>query len=499
MKHLLALDAGTTSCRAIVFDETGAIRAMAQREIAQHFPEPGWVEHDADEIWSAQVSVAVEALSRAHIRPRDVAGIGITNQRETAIVWDRETGQPISRAIVWQDRRTAPMCDALREAGHESLVRERTGLLIDSYFSATKVAWMLEHVPGARERAEAGTLAFGTVDSWLVWKLTSGRVHLTDATNASRTMLYNIHTGEWDNDLLGIFGVSRSMLPEVRGSSEVYGEATTSLLGSGAIPIAGIAGDQQAALFGQRCYEAGQAKTTYGTGCFALQHTGRSPMPSRNRLLTTVAYRLGGETAYALEGSIFMGGAIVQWLRDGLGIIRSSDEMEGLARSVDDAGGVCLVPAFTGLGAPHWDAKAGGLLIGLTRGTTRAHVARAALEAIAHQVVDVLDAMCADSGLSMADMRVDGGATKNDLLMQMQADLLGVELARPEVVETTALGAAYLAGLAVGVWESPAQIAHTERKETRFQPRMSRDEAGAMRDRWRRALERSKGWNGGEG
>lgn len=481
-----------------MFDPDGTIVATAQKEIEQHFPRAGWVEHDAGEIWSAQVGVAAEAMGRAHVRPRDIAAVGITNQRETTVMWDRKTGRPIGRAIVWQDRRTAALCERLRADGHETMVRERTGLLIDSYFSATKVAWMLENIKGARQRAEAGELAFGTMDSWLVWKLTGGAKHVTDASNASRTMLFNIHTGDWDDELLKLFGVPRSLLPEVRASSEVYGETEPGLIGSPGVPIAGIAGDQQAALFGQLCLKPGQTKTTYGTGCFTLQNTGTKPVESKNRLLTTVAQRMGGETTYALEGSIFMGGATVQWLRDGLGIIGASDEMEGLAGSVPDTGGVCMVPAFTGLGAPHWDAEARGLIIGLTRGTTRAHIARAALEAIAHQVVDVLEAMRADSGLALEEMRVDGGAAKNDLLMQMQADLLGVRLVRPAVVETTALGAAYLAGLAVGLWKNTDELAAKQKVDRSFEPAMPKAQVAAARDQWRRGLERAKKWSTSE-
>ncbi len=494
MPYILAVDAGTTSCRAIIFDGSGVVKSLAQKEFEQHFPRPGWVEHDPDEIWTAQIGVITEAMSRAHLRPRDIAAMGITNQRETTIVWDRETARPIGNAIVWQDRRTTDACNQLRAEGAEALIQSRTGLVIDSYFSATKLAWMLDNIPGARERAEAGKLAFGTVDSWIVWKLTDGASHVTDATNASRTMLLNIHTGKWDDDLLRLFRIPASMLPEVRASSEVYAEATTGLLGAPSIPIGAIAGDQQAALFGQMCIEPGQTKTTYGTGCFTLQNTGDKPTASKNRLLTTIANRLGGRTTYALEGSVFMGGAIVQWLRDGLGIIGSSDEIGPLAASVPDNGGVTMVPAFTGLGAPHWDSDARGLIIGLTRGTTRAHIARAALEAIAHQVMDVIEAMRADSGLSLSEMRVDGGAAKGDLLMQIQADLLDVELVRPANVETTALGAAYLAGLAVGVWKSPSEIAATARIDRRFEPTMTREAASALREQWCRGLERSRGW-----
>jgi glycerol kinase len=470
--YLLALDEGTTSARAIVFDSDGAVIAVAQKEFRQHFPRAGWVEHDPLEIWSAQLDVASEALGRTQRPSRDLAAIGITNQRETTVVWDRASGQPVYNAVVWQDRRTAPLCDQLRAAGCEPMVQERAGLVLDAYFSASKVAWILDNVPGTRKRAEAGQLAFGTVDSWLIWQLTGGKKHVTDATNASRTMLFNIHTGAWDEELLQLFRIPASMLPEVRPSSASDGALTTRLLGPADVPVTGIAGDQQAALFGQLCLSPGQTKTTYGTGCFMLQSTGSSPMASRNRLLTTVAYRLGGQTAYALEGSVFIGGAVVQWLRDGLGFIQKSDEVATLAGSVRDSGGVCLVPAFAGLGAPHWDAHARGLIIGLTRGTTKAHIARAAIEAIAYQVADLLDAMRADSGLPLTEMRVDGGAARDNLLMQFQADLLGVPLIRPAVTETTALGAAYLAGLAVGVWQSPQEIAQQQRIDRRFEPQL---------------------------
>lgn len=492
MAYVLSLDSGTTSCRAVVYADDATVCAVAQREIEQHYPRPGWVEHDADEIWAAEAGVATEALSRAHVRPRDVAAIGITNQRETAVVWERATGRPIHRAIVWQDRRTAGRCDELRRAGAETLVRERTGLVLDSYFSATKIEWILDHVPGARRRAEAGELAFGTIDSWLVWRLSDGAAHITDATNASRTLLFNIHAGTWDDELLALFRVPRAVLPEVRPSSEVYAHAT--IAGGPGVPIAGIAGDQQAALFGQLCTAPGQTKTTYGTGCFTLQHTGEHAPTSAHRLLGTVALRAGGATTYALEGSIFMGGATVQWLRDGLGIIRSSDEVEALAASVPDAAGVVMVPAFTGLGAPHWDPSARAIIAGMTRGTTRAHIARAALEGIAHQVVDVLEAMQADSGLRLPEMRVDGAACRNDLLMQLQADLLGVRLVRPADVETTALGAAFLAGLGMGLWKDTAQLATQQRISRTFEPRLPGAEVGVMRERWRVALERARGW-----
>jgi glycerol kinase len=492
LPYILAVDEGTTSARAIVFDADGTPRAVAQKEIRQIYPQAGWVEQDPSEIWALQSGVAVEAPALIGLDSRDVAAIGITNQRETSIVWDRDSGEPVYNAIVWQDRRTASMCDWLRADGCEPMIQQRTGLLLDAYFSGTKIAWILDHVAGARERAEAGRLAFGTVDSWLVWKLTGGRAHVTDASNASRTMLFNIHTGRWDEDLLRLFRIPPGVLPEVRASSEAYGEATG--LGLSGLPVAGIAGDQQAALFGQMCITPGLTKNTYGTGCFMLQSTGERPVASRNRLLTTVAWKMGARTDYALEGSVFGGGAVVQWLRDGLGLIRSADEVEALAASVPDSGGVFLVPAFGGLGAPHWDQYARGALVGFTRGTTAAHVARAALEGIAFQIADLLDAMRADSGADVRELRVDGGAARNNLLMQFQADLLGVPVVRPAVTETTALGAAYLAGLAVGFWKSPEQIAGQWHVERRFEPRMARSRVAALRERWNRAVERAKNW-----
>jgi len=489
MKHILALDQGTTSSRAIIFDHAGSIIAVAQKEFPQIFPRPGWVEHDPGDIWSSQAGVAAEALTKANISAADVAAIGITNQRETTLVWDRSTGAPICNAIVWQDRRTAPMCDRLKARKLERVIRRKTGLVIDAYFSATKVQWILQNVKGARARAKVGKLAFGTVDSWLIWNLTGGKVHVTDASNASRTMLFDITKGEWDDELLKIFDVPRSMLPEVRSSSEVYGQTT--LLGA-PIPIAGIAGDQQAALFGQACVKPGMVKNTYGTGCFMLMNTGTKRIASKHNLLTTVAWRIGDRTEYALEGSIFIAGAVVQWLRDGLEFFRSSPEVEALAASVPDTGGVYLVPAFAGLGAPHWDAHARGTMVGLTRGTTKAHVARAALEGIALQVMDVLKAMEADSGIKLKELRVDGGASANDLLMQLQADLLKVPVVRPKVAETTALGAAYLAGLAVGYWKSQADIAKQWQTDKRFTAAMK----PAVRDRiakgWVRALSQAR-------
>ena len=493
MPFILALDQGTTSSRAIVFDHDGRVRASAQKEFAQLFPQPGWVEHDPQEIWASQVGVASEALGRAQVRPADVAAIGITNQRETTVVWDRDTGAPIANAIVWQDRRTAEFCERLKADGLSSTIQDKTGLLIDAYFSASKIHWLLEHVPGARARAEAGRLAFGTIDTWLLWKLTGHGAHLTDTSNASRTMLFNIHTMDWDEELLHLFNVPRSLLPEVRSSSEAFGHVSPAL-GIERIPIAGIAGDQQAALFGQMCLEPGMSKNTYGTGCFLLQNIGTTPTRSTQQLVTTVAWTLGGRTDYALEGSVFIGGAVVQWVRDGLGLVRTAPEIETLAGSVADNGGVYLVPAFAGLGAPHWDPYARGAIIGITRGTTAGHLARAALESIAYQVADLLDAMRADSNVPLAELRVDGGAATNDMLMQFQADLLGVPVVRPAVTETTALGAAYLAGLAVGYWSSPSEVAGQWRVERRFEPRMPRDQARGLRDRWTDAVERAKRW-----
>lgn len=491
MKNILALDQGTTSSRAMLFDRAGGIVAVAQKEFPQIFPKPGWVEHDPNDIWSTQAGVAAEVLQKAGLKAADVAAIGITNQRETAVVWDRATSQPICNAIVWQDRRTSAICDRLKARKLDRMIRKKTGLVIDAYFSATKVQWILENVRGARARAQAGELAFGTVDSWLIWNLTGGRVHVTDATNASRTMLYDIAKGDWDDELLAIFGVPRSMLPEVRSSSEIYGHTT--LLG-GSIPIAGIAGDQQAALFGQVCTKPGMVKNTYGTGCFMLMNTGTKPIASKNNLLTTVAWRIGNRTEYALEGSIFIAGAVVQWLRDGLEMIRSAPEVEALAASVPDTGGVYLVPAFAGLGAPHWDQYARGTIVGITRGTTRAHIARAALEGIALQVMDVLRAMEADSRIKLKELRVDGGASANDLLMQLQADLLNVPVVRPKVAETTALGAAYLAGLAVGYWKNQADIAQQWQVDRRFKPAMKSATRKHIAAGWVKALVRSKRW-----
>ena len=491
MKYILALDQGTTSSRAIIFDHAGSNKAVAQKEFPQIFPQPGWVEHNANDIWSAQAGVAAQALAQAALTPADIAAIGITNQRETTVVWDRKTGKPICNAIVWQDRRTAAVCDRLKARGLEKLIRKKTGLVLDAYFSGTKLQWILQHVPGARARANAGELAFGTVDSWLVWNLTGGKKHVTDASNASRTLLLNIKTGDWDDELLDIFGVPRSVLPEVRSSSEVYGQASHF---SPSIPIAGIAGDQQAALFGQVCNRPGMVKNTYGTGCFMLMNTGSKPIPSKNNLLTTIAWRIGDRTEYALEGSIFIAGAVVQWLRDGLGIIKSSAEVEALAAQVTDTGGVYLVPAFAGLGAPHWDQYARGVIAGITRGTKAAHIARAALEGIAYQVMDVLHAMEADAGLRLKELRVDGGACADNLLMQFQSDLLGVPVVRPKVSETTALGAAYLAGLAVGFWKDQTEIARQWQADRRFVPDMKPATRKQLCAGWTKALARAKAW-----
>ena len=480
MSFVLALDQGTTSSRAIVFDHKGGIRAVAQREFAQHFPQPGWVEHDPTEIWASQFGVLAEALAMAGVAPKDLAAIGITNQRETTVLWERASGRPI-----------AGICDALRSAGHAELIRRKTGLVIDAYFSGTKLKWLLDNVRGARERALRGELAFGTVDAWLVWHLTGGARHVTDASNASRTLLFDIHRGEWDDELLALLDVPRKVMPEVVASSGVCARAA---LQGTSVPIAGIAGDQQAALFGQACLTPGLAKNTYGTGCFLLLNTGRSAVESRSNLLSTVAWRRDGVTDYALEGSVFIGGAVVQWLRDGLKLIRSAAEVETLAASVPDNGGAYLVPAFAGLGAPHWDAYARGAMLGLTRGTTAAHVARAALESIAYQSAEVLAAMENDAGVKLAELRVDGGAAANNLLLQFQADLLGVPVVRPKVLETTALGAAYLAGRAVGYWRDDAEIAANWQIDRRFEPVMSRDRAAELMAGWNKAVERAKHW-----
>jgi len=491
MSFVLALDQGTTSSRAIVFDAEGSIRAVAQQEFRQGFPQPGWVEHDATEIWATQSGVMHEALAKAELQAHDIAALGITNQRETTVLWERASGRPVAPAIVWQDRRTAPMCDALRAAGRAPLIARKTGLVIDAYFSGTKLKWLLDHVPDARRRAERGELAFGTIDSWLVWNLTGGASHVTDASNASRTLLYDLHTGDWDDELCALFDVPRSVLPRIVASSGVCAEAT---IGGARVPIAGIAGDQQAALFGQACLTPGLAKNTYGTGCFLLLNTGDKPVASSNNLVTTVAWQRDDALTYALEGSVFMGGAVVQWLRDGLRMIRTAPEVEALAASVPDNGGVYLVPAFAGLGAPHWDPYARGAIFGLTRGATSGHVARAALESIALQSADVLRAMERDATIALAELRVDGGAAANDLLMQIQADVLGVPVARPRMLETTALGAAYLAGRAVGYWRSDDAIAANVHIDRRFEPSISRDQAGAMQAAWDKAVARAKAW-----
>ena len=490
--YVMALDQGTTSSRAIVFDRGGHIRSIAQHETTQHFPRPGWVEQDARELWATQIEAAEGALRAAAIDGSRIAAVGIANQRETTLVWDRRTGEPIANAIVWQDRRTAGACEDLRRAGVERLVSARTGLRPDPYFSATKIAWLLDHVGGARERAEAGELAFGTVDSWLAFRLTGGRLHVTDPTNASRTLLYDIHARAWDDELLDLFRVPRALLPEVRRSSEVYGEIDAPALRG--VPLAGIGGDQQAALLGQLCTGRGSVKTTYGTGCFALLHTGAAPQPSERGLLTTTACSTDGEPRYALEGSVFTGGAVVRWLRDGLGLIRTAEDVEPLAASVPDTGGVFLVPAFTGLGAPHWDPHARGAIVGLTLGTGAGHVARAALEGIAFQVADLLDELAADAGAAPAEMRVDGGAARNDLLMQFQADVTGLPVVRPAVTESTALGAACLAGLAVGYWQGVEELAAHWRAGRRFEPALPEDRVAGLRAAWARAVERARGW-----
>jgi len=489
MTYLLALDQGTTSSRAIVFDHDGNQLALAQREFTQFYPQPGWVEHDAGEIWSTQLQVAREALVNASIDARDVAAIGITNQRETTVLWERATGRPLHRAIVWQDRRTATVCDELTAQGHEALFRARTGLLIDPYFSGTKLKWLLDTIPNVRTRAEAGELAFGTMDSWLLWNLTGGRVHATDVTNASRTLLFDIHRNIWDDELLNLLNIPHALLPAVKPSAFHFGETDTELF-SITIPIGGIAGDQQAALFGQGCHAPGMVKNTYGTGCFMLMQTGARACASANGLLTTSAAQISEQALYVLEGSVFVAGAAVQWLRDGLGFIETSADIEALAASVPDSGGVFLVPAFTGLGSPYWDAYARGGLFGLTRGTTRAHIARATLESIAFQVADLLDAMQRDAGILLTELRVDGGACADDLLMQCQADLLGVPVVRPRIIETTALGAAYLAGLTVGLWRDVDEIARHWQIEKVFEPQLSRDAAAQRMADWRRAVQR---------
>lgn len=493
MKYALALDQGTTSSRAIVFDEGGNLCGVAQREFSQHYPKPGWVEHDPAAIWSSQLDVAEEVMGRLKLRSRDIAAIGITNQRETTLIWNRTTGEPVHPAIVWQDRRTSGICDRLKADGLEAVFRERTGLVLDPYFAGTKIQWILDNVPGARAAAERGELAFGTVDSWLVWKLSNGATHVTDVSNAARTLLFNIHTQEWDNTLLEALSIPSSLLPKVVSCSEVYTEVRAGEHLAG-IPVAGMAGDQHAALFGQACFKPGMAKNTYGTGCFLLMTTGTDCFPSKHNLLSTVGWRVGSALQYALEGSIFIAGAVVQWLRDGLGVIQDSADVEALARSVPDNGGVYFVPAFVGLGAPHWDAYARGTMMGLTRGTTSGHIARAALESIAYQSADVLEAMHQDTGIGLSELRVDGGACRNDLLMQFQADVLQVPVLRPQVTETTALGAAYLAGLAVGYWKDPSDLATHWTLEKRFEPRRTAQEMAGRREDWDRAVERAGGW-----
>ena len=496
-KYILSLDSGTTSNRAILFDHSGRIMGSAQKEFAQFFPQQAWVEHDPLLIWETVLQVAREVMQQGNVTPVQIAGIGITNQRETTLVWDRETGLPVYNAIVWQDRRTAGYCDELKEKGLEKIVTEKTGLLIDAYFSSTKIRWILDHVAGAQEKAKTGKLLFGTVDSWLVWKLTGGKTHLTDATNASRTMLFNIHTLQWDQDLLTLFDIPAEMLPAVQPSSQIYGYTTPDCFGS-EIPISGIAGDQQAALFGQMCIEKGMVKNTYGTGCFVVMNTGNKPVASKNKLLTTIGWQIGDEVTYALEGSIFVGGAVVQWLRDQLGIIRSSSEIEALAGEVENNGGISFVPAFVGLGAPHWDQYATGTIIGLTRGTGKAHIARAALEAIAFHSMEVIETMVSDSGIELNELRVDGGAAVNNLLMQIQSDAIGRNVVRPKITETTALGAAYFAGLAVGFWKSIEEIKDQWQVDQKFIPKAKESEIKNTITNWKRAVERCKNWHNTE-
>lgn len=493
MPYILAFDQGTTSSRAIVFDRDSRIVSIAQKEFTQIFPQSGWVEHSPEEIWETQKNTAIEAVEKANLTAKDIAAVGITNQRETTIIWDRKTSVPVYNAIVWQDRRTSAFCDEIRK-DYSDLIRKKTGLEVDAYFSASKINWILENIPGARKQAEAGELAFGTVDSWLIWKLTYGKAHITDVSNASRTMLFNIETLAWDEQLLEIFDIPRNMLPEVRSSSETYGRiAAVDELKD--VPVAGNAGDQQAALFGQLCFERGLSKNTYGTGCFMLQNTGEEAVESKNRLLTTVAWQIGDKTEYALEGSVFIGGAVIQWLRDSLQIIESSADVEALANSVDDNGGVYFVPAFAGLGAPQWDQDARGMIIGLTRGTGQAHIARAALESIAYQTADLLDAMYADSGIKLTELRVDGGATKNDSLLQFQADVLQIPVVRSNITETTALGAAYLAGLAAGFWSSKKDLNQYREADKRFDPQISFEKTAGLRAKWQEAVKRALNWS----
>ncbi len=493
MKYILSIDQGTTSSRAIVFSHSGRITGLAQKEFKQIFPTPGWVEHDPLEIWDSQWQVIQDALKTADITAESLAAIGITNQRETAVVWDRQTGKPLCNAIVWQDRRTAGFCDQLKADGHEETIRQKTGLVIDAYFSASKWNWILENVPGAMEKARVGELALGTVDSWLIWNLTGGSVHVTDVTNASRTMLFNINTLTWDQELLSLFGIPENMLPEVKSSSEVYGHTASGIF-SEPVPIAGIAGDQQAATFGQMCLSPGSVKNTYGTGCFILCNTGEQPVQSKNNLVTTIAWQLNGKTTYALEGSIFIGGAVVQWLRDGLGLISKSEDVEELASRVEDNGGVYFVPAFTGLGAPHWDPYARGMIAGLTRGVTSGHIARAALESIAFQVYDVIGAMEDDAGITIKELKVDGGAAINDLLMQFQANLIGIPVIRPETIETTALGAAYLAGLAVQFWSGLDEIEKQWAMDRTFTSDISKENRDKLKEGWNKAVSCAKNW-----
>lgn len=492
-QYILALDQGTTSSRAILFDKSGSIVSTAQKEFRQIYPKAGWVEHDANEIWSTQAGVAAEAVTKAGFNGKYLAGIGITNQRETTVVWNRETGKPIYNAIVWQDRRTAEFCDELKAKGLAAKIQEKTGLVLDAYFSGTKVRWILDNVEGARKLADEGKLAFGTIDTWLIWNLTQGEVHVTDVSNASRTLLFNLNTMSWDDELLEIFNVPRSVLPEVKQSSEVYGHTKTTIFAT-KVPIAGIAGDQQAALFGQMCIKEGMVKNTYGTGCFMLMNVGEKPILSKNNLLTTVAWKVNGKTTYALEGSVFIAGAVVQWLRDGLGIIKASSDVEKLAAEVKDSDGVYLVPAFAGLGAPYWNQYARGTMVGITRGTTAAHIARAAVDAIAYQSLDVLSAMNADSGIDIKELRVDGGAVVNNSLMQFQSDILNVPVARPKVTETTALGAAYLAGLAVGYWKDIDEISQQWQIDRTFKPEMASEEVEAFTKGWKRAIKSAVVW-----
>ncbi len=493
-QFILALDQGTTSSRAIVFNHKGEIVSTAQKEFKQIYPKAGWVEHDGKEIWSTQAGVATEAITGAELDGSNIAGIGITNQRETTLVWDRKTGKPIYNAIVWQDRRTSDYCDHLKKKGYAGMIQEKTGLVIDSYFSGTKIKWILDNVDGVRERAENGELAFGTMDTWLIWNFTNGATHVTDVTNASRTMIFNINDMEWDQELLELLEIPESLLPEVKSSSEVYAKTNSTVLNA-EVPIAGIAGDQQSALFGQRCIDKGMVKNTYGTGCFMIMNTGEQPIKSKNNLLTTVAWEVDGKVEYALEGSIFIAGAVVQWLRDELGLIRKSADVEKLAKSVDDNDGVYLVPAFAGLGAPHWDQHARGTIVGLTRGSNSGHIARAALEGIAYQAMDVLKAMQSDSGIEIKELRVDGGATANNLLMQFQADILQAPVIRPKILETTALGAAYLAGLAVGYWESHEEINEQWQEDKRFDPEMDKNKASELIGGWKKALKATRSWS----